>query len=114
MCQGGRIVDYLKALLPDERTDVVFCGYQAGGTLGRDIQSGRSIVTIDDQLVEVNAKVHLMSGYSAHADQQDLLAFVTGCSSLLKQIHLIHGEASSKTQLEGILRQNPPWVSVIS
>lgn len=99
MCQGGRIVNYLKALLSDERTDVVFCGYQAGGTLGRDIQAGRSLVTIDDQHVEVNAKVHSMSGYSAHADQQDLLRCIAGCEESLSQLHLIHGDMTSKQVL---------------
>ncbi|MGR5306663.1 MBL fold metallo-hydrolase [Vibrio mediterranei] len=113
MCQGGRIVNYLHALLSDKRTDVVFCGYQAAGTLGRDIQAGRSFVIIDEQRVKVNAKVHSMSGYSAHADQQDLLAFVAGCSSRLKQVHLIHGETSGKMELMDRLRQNAPLVSVI-
>ncbi|WP_418641910.1 MBL fold metallo-hydrolase [Vibrio chaetopteri] len=103
MCQGGRIVNYLKALLPDDRTDVVFCGYQAGGTLGRDIQSGRSSVVIDDDLVDVKASVHSMSGYSAHADQNDLFSFVTGCVGSLKQIHLIHGEANSMEELTAML-----------
>lgn len=113
MCQGGRIVNYLHALLSDKRTDVVFCGYQAAGTLGRDIQAGRPIVTIDEQRVKVNAKVHSMSGYSAHADQRDLLAFVAGCSGRLKQVHLIHGETSGKMELVNRLRQNAPSVSVI-
>ncbi|NOH29047.1 MBL fold metallo-hydrolase [Vibrio mediterranei] len=113
MCQGGRIVNYLRALLSDKRTDVVFCGYQAAGTLGRDIQAGRPFVTIDEQRVKVNAKVHSMSGYSAHADQRDLLAFVAGCSSRLKQVHLIHGEISGKMELVDRLRQNAPLVSVI-
>ncbi|MCG9659166.1 MBL fold metallo-hydrolase RNA specificity domain-containing protein [Vibrio mediterranei] len=113
MCQGGRIVNYLHALLSDKRTDVVFCGYQAAGTLGRDIQAGRPFVIIDEQRVKVNAKVHSMSGYSAHADQQDLLTFVAGCSSRLKQVHLIHGETSGKTELVDRLRQNAPLVSVI-
>ncbi|MCV6020475.1 hypothetical protein OFO93_28580, partial [Escherichia coli] len=69
MCEGGRIVNYLKALLPDERNDVLFAGYQAQGTLGREIQSGN----IDNQLIEANAQIHTISGYSAHADQSDLL-----------------------------------------
>lgn len=103
MCQGGRIVNYLKALLPDERTDVVFCGYQAGGTLGRDIQAGCSTLQIDNEQVEVSARVHSMSGYSAHADQNDLFSFVTGCAGSLKQIHLIHGEANSMEELTAML-----------
>lgn len=62
MCQGGRVMNYLKALLPDKRTDVLFAGYQAHGTLGREIQTGRSQVLIDGQEIEINAQRHTMSG----------------------------------------------------
>lgn len=96
MCQGGRIMDYLKALLPDERTDVLLAGYQAQGTLGWAIQSGDKQVTIDDQTVEINAQIHAMSGYSAHADQSDLLQFIQGIPTAPKEIHLIHGEQKTK------------------
>ncbi|MDN3698369.1 MBL fold metallo-hydrolase [Vibrio cortegadensis] len=98
MCQGGRVMNYLKALLPDKRTDVLFAGYQAHGTLGREIQSGRSQVVIDGQEIEINAQRHTMSGYSAHADQADLLAFIRGIESPIKELHLIHGEPEAKQQ----------------
>lgn len=96
MCQGGRIMAYLQALLPDERTDLLFAGYQAHGTLGREIQSGSKVVQIEQARVEVRAQIHTMSGYSAHADQADLLRFITGIAEKPKQVHLIHGEAAAK------------------
>ncbi|MEH0699339.1 MBL fold metallo-hydrolase [Vibrio owensii] len=96
MCEGGRVVNYLKALLPDKRNDVLFAGYQAEGTLGQDIQSGAKEVGIDDERVTVQAQVHTMSGYSAHADQSDLLNFVEGITAAPKEIHLIHGEDKAK------------------
>lgn len=96
MCQGGRIVDYLKALLSDERTDVILAGYQAEGTLGRSIAQGEKHLCIDGEEVEVKASIHVMSGYSAHADQSELLAFIHGIGQAPKEIHLIHGEPSSK------------------
>lgn len=99
MCEGGRIVNYLKALLPDERNDVLFAGYQAQGTLGRAIQSGDAIVDIDNEQAEVNAQIHTISGYSAHADQNDLLKFVTGVTKQPKAVHLIHGEKEAKSEL---------------
>ncbi|EKO5169701.1 MBL fold metallo-hydrolase, partial [Vibrio vulnificus] len=99
MCQGGRIMDYLQALLPDERTDVLFAGYQANGTLGREIQSGAKTVQIEHEMVEVRAQIHTMSGYSAHADQADLLAFIQGIAQKPKEIHLIHGEEEAKLSL---------------
>jgi metallo-beta-lactamase family protein len=103
MCQGGRVMDYLKALLPDERTDVIFAGYQANGTLGRDIQDGKTTVWIDQEPVNVNAQVHQLSGYSAHAGQEDLLRFVEAIRAPITQLHLIHGEPSSKRELKEML-----------
>ncbi len=91
MCQGGRIMNYLSALLPDKRTDVILAGYQAHGTLGRELQQGEKQVSIDNKLVEVNAQIHGMSGYSAHADKEDLNRFITGISVPPKEVHLIHG-----------------------
>ncbi|MFM2589109.1 MBL fold metallo-hydrolase RNA specificity domain-containing protein [Vibrio sp. TBV020] len=105
MCQGGRIMDYLKALLPDERSDVLLAGYQAQGTLGRAIQSGAMEVMIDDDKVEVNAQIHTMSGYSAHADKNDLLQFIQGIKLPPKQIHLIHGEPQTKGAFARQLRE---------
>ncbi|MCA4015315.1 MBL fold metallo-hydrolase [Vibrio vulnificus] len=104
MCQGGRIMDYLQALLPDERTDVLFAGYQANGTLGREIQTGEKMVQIEHEMVEVRAQIHTMSGYSAHADQADLLAFIQGVAQKPKEIHLIHGEEEAKLSLLRAMR----------
>ncbi|KFK48616.1 beta-CASP domain protein, partial [Vibrio vulnificus] len=104
MCQGGRIMDYLQALLPDERTDVLFAGYQANGTLGREIQTGEKMVQIEQKMVEVRAQIHTMSGYSAHADQADLLAFIQGIAQKPKEIHLIHGEEEAKQSLLRAMR----------
>ncbi|EKO3878676.1 MBL fold metallo-hydrolase [Vibrio metschnikovii] len=96
MCQGGRIVEYLKALLGDERTDVIFAGFQAEGTLGRTIAQGEKSICIDGEEIDVKASIHVISGYSAHADQSELLAFIKGIDQPPQEIHLIHGERSAK------------------
>lgn len=99
MCQGGRIMDYLSALLPDPRTDVIFAGFQAEGTLGRELQEGAQQVLIDQHRVEVKAQIHTMSGYSAHADQADLVKFVEGIEQGRKEIRLVHGEPEAQQVL---------------
>lgn len=104
MCQGGRIVNYLKALLPDTRTDVLLAGFQARGTPGRLLQSGCSSLWLDDIEVAVQAQIHSLSGYSAHADQQELLAFVRGMASLPRAIRLVHGEPEAQRALAAELR----------
>jgi len=107
MCSGGRIMNYLKALISDKRTDVLFVGYQAQGTPGRDIQKygprkdeGRiPYVIIDGEKYDINAGVHTISGYSAHADQRDLVNFVKRMRYKPKDIRLVHGDKQAKESL---------------
>ncbi len=99
MCTGGRVVNYLKAFLDRENTDVVFVGYQGAGTPGRDIQGGRGSVALNGQTVRIAADVHTLSGYSAHADQQNLLDFVRGMNEPPGEIVLVHGEGEAKSAL---------------
>ncbi len=106
-------MNYLKALLPDSRTDVIFAGYQAEGTLGRELLDGALEVSIDKKSVEVNACIHQMSGYSAHAAQQDLLTFVDGIEHKPKRIHVIHGEDAAQRALADKLMTLYPEIEVV-
>ena len=81
MCSGGRIVNYLKALIADPRTDILFVGYQAKGTIGRKIQKyghQNGYVQMDNKRYTIAAGVETISGYSAHAGQDNLLRFIKG------------------------------------
>lgn len=98
MCAGGRVVNYLKEFIGDPTTDIVFVGYQAHGTPGRYIQD-TDWVRLDGQRYDVRASTHQLSGYSAHADQSDLLRFVEGISVPPKAIRLVHGEEDAKLAL---------------
>ncbi|MEK0427120.1 MAG: hypothetical protein RJB11_3211 [Planctomycetota bacterium] len=103
MCAGGRIMDYLRAFLHRPNTDVVFVGYQAVGTTGRaiqDCQEGKCSVRIDQKEYPVRAKTHTLSGYSAHADQLDLIQFVQGIPKPPQEIRLVHGEEHAKEALQ--------------
>ncbi len=96
MCAGGRITNYLKALLGDSRTDVLFVGYQSEGTPGRDIQRygpRGGYVFLEGERVDIRAVVHTISGYSAHADQQDLIQFVMGMERKPSEIRIVHGDS---------------------
>lgn len=104
MCNGGRIMNYLQQLLPKKETDIILAGFQAYGTLGRELQEGEPYVFISNQKIKVNAQVHSMSGYSAHADKEDLLAFIEGTGSPIKQVHLIHGEPAARDKFKDILK----------
>ncbi|WP_299013461.1 MBL fold metallo-hydrolase RNA specificity domain-containing protein [uncultured Photobacterium sp.] len=113
MCSGGRIMNYLGALLPDNRTDVILVGYQAKGTLGRNLLSNLKHVEINKTRVEVNAGIHSMSGYSAHADQADLLNFVAGIECGPKQIRIVHGDLSAQEALAKKLGEIKPECEII-
>ncbi|RUO65771.1 metallo-beta-lactamase family protein [Pseudidiomarina planktonica] len=106
MCTGGRIMNYLQALLPDARTDVLFVGYQAQGTLGRELQQQPHQVTIGNKAITVAATIHTLHGYSAHADQQGLLDYVAGMNSLPGEIRLVHGNTDAKKMLAQKLREH--------
>jgi len=103
MCQGGRIAKYLKAFLSDKTADVIFVGYQARGTIGRAIQQygpAGGYVDIDHQRFYINAQIHTISGYSAHADQKDLLNFVKRMRIKPKHIKIVHGDEEAKQALK--------------
>lgn len=107
MCTGGRIVEYLKAFLSQPNTDILFVGYQAIGTKGREIQEcqeGKCSIQFDHRPYPVRAKTHTLSGYSAHADQSDLLRFVEGIPTKPREIRLVHGEDQAKQVLSDKLQ----------
>jgi len=102
MCSSGRIVNYLKAMLHDPRHDVLFVGYQAQGTPGQAIQlhgPRGGYVDLDQERYKIAAKINTIGGYSAHADQQGLLRFVTGMRRWPEQVRIVHGDAKAKGEL---------------
>jgi metallo-beta-lactamase family protein len=111
MCSGGRIVNYLKAMLHDPRHDVLFVGYQAQGTIGQAIQQygpKGGYVDLDGQRFDIRARVTSIGGYSAHADQKGLVEFVTGMREWPRDIRVVHGDKKAKDALAEVLRQHAP------
>ena len=116
MCTGGRIVNYLKALVEDHRTDILFVGYQAQGTTGRVIQTygpRGGYVEIEGRRYDIKASVHTIGGYSAHADQKNLLDFVKRMQVRPRQIRLIHGDKEAKRTLQAKFRQQYPEIEAL-
>ena len=103
MCAGGRVVNYLKAMLGDARHQVLFVGYQGAGTPGRDIQRygpQGGWVMLDGERYDIKAGVTTISGYSAHADQTGLLGFVKQMRHWPRSIHLVHGDTEARRALK--------------
>ncbi len=94
MCTGGRVRHHLKHNLWGRRNSVVFVGYAAQGTLARKIIDGAERVNIFGEDIQVNAKIHTIGGFSAHADQAELLSWHLHTGSP-KTTFLVHGEKNS-------------------
>lgn len=108
MCSGGRIVNYLKAMLGDKRHNVLFVGYQARGTPGHAIQSygpKGGYVDLDGERFNIRAGISSIGGYSAHADQNGLVEFVTGMQQWPTEIRVVHGEQKAKEALAAQLHK---------
>jgi len=120
MCSGGRIVNYLKAMLGDKRHNVLFVGYQAKGTPGHAIQTygpKGGYVNLDGERFDIRAGINSIGGYSAHADQKGLVEFVTGMQQWPTEIRVAHGEQKAKQALGAQLhasykQQNRPDVRI--
>ena len=98
MLTGGRIMHHLKDFLPDPRCTLLFIGYQGEGTLGRHIADGATSARIDGEEVPVNCRVRTISGFSAHADQHELEAWLAalrsagGAADRPRTVFLVHGD----------------------
>jgi metallo-beta-lactamase family protein len=117
MCAGGRIVNYLKAMLGNPRNDVLFLGYQAAGTPGRDIQTygpKGGYVDLDGIRIQIRAGIHTLGGYSAHADQKDLLNFIARMRRKPRQVRLVHGDAPARQTLAAEIRQRWPDIEIVT
>jgi metallo-beta-lactamase family protein len=106
MCEAGRILHHLKNNIGDPANTVLFVGFQAEHTLGRRIVDGYDKVRIFGEEHEVRADVESIDGYSAHADQRELLDWLKGFDlERLKRVFLVHGEEESAFVLAEEIRR---------
>lgn len=104
MITGGRIVQHVKALVGDPRMTLLFVGYQGAGTLGTELQQGARSVRIDGAQLEVRCQVRSISGFSAHADEPELLAWLRGFAARPRRTFIVHGDPPAQAALEPKVR----------
>lgn len=103
MCNAGRILHHLKQNLWKADTHVLIVGYQGNGTLGRRLVNGEPYVKIFGEKIIVRAKIHTMGGFSAHADQGELLKWLEPLAAHRPRIYLTHGEDESREPLKKLI-----------
>lgn len=113
MCEAGRIRHHLKHNLWDARNSIVFVGYQADGTLGKMLVEGIKEVKLFGEMISVNAEIYNLGGFSGHADQNSLFAWIAGFQQKPKQVFLVHGEEDSKKDFAQLIHDQLGYEPVV-
>ena len=113
MCEGGRVLHHLKHAIQDERNIIALVGFQAEHTLGRKLIEEWETVPIFGRPIPRRAKIVRFNGLSAHADRNDLLAYVRAIDPLPSQVFVVHGEERQSFSLASALRDEHPKINII-
>jgi metallo-beta-lactamase family protein len=103
MLTGGRIMHHLKDFLPDPACTLLFIGYQGQGTLGRHLQNGGKTARIDGEEIEVRCHVRSISGFSAHADEDELTAWLGGFNP--RRVFVVHADPDAASAFAERIRR---------
>ncbi len=113
MMTGGRILHHLMRRLPSPKNSIVFVGYQAEGTRGRALQNGNDKVKIHGEQVKSAAAIESISDFSAHADYNEILSWLSNFKEAPAKTFIVHGEPESSINLKKLIDEKPGWVTHI-
>ena len=110
MATGGRVLHHLKAFSPDPNNSILFTGFQAAGTRGASMLANAETVKIHGEYIPVRAEVDVVHNLSAHADQGEILKWLSHFRNPPKTTFITHGEPQAakalKEKIKGVLRWN--------
>ena len=109
MCTGGRIKHHLKNNLSRPESTILFVGYQAVGTLGRLILEGVDQIRIFGEEQPIKARIEKIDGFSAHADQNELLRWITALKKAPRRVFITHGEPDAANAFKKLLSEKTGW-----
>ena len=109
MCSGGRIKHHLVTNISRPESTIMFVGYQAIGTLGRQITDGMDKVRILGQMYKVKARIAKLNGFSAHADRDELLQWLSAIKNPPRQLFVVHGEEEVSSIFAEYVRGKLGW-----
>lgn len=113
MCEGGRVLHHLKHAIQNEANVIVIVGFQAEHTLGRKLVEGWDIVPIFGVPTPRRAQVVRFNGLSAHADRNDLLAYVRAINPLPGKVFVVHGEEKQALSLAAAMQAEHPRMQIV-
>ncbi|NOU35850.1 MAG: MBL fold metallo-hydrolase [Kiritimatiellaceae bacterium] len=113
MCTGGRIKHHLKNNISRAESTILFVGYQAVGTLGRVIQDQPAEVRIFGEMQPMRARVEKISGFSAHADRDELLRWITMLRKAPRRVFITHGEPEAANAFKKFLTEKTGWNCIV-
>jgi metallo-beta-lactamase family protein len=109
MATGGRVLHHLKHRLPKPDTMVLLAGYQAEGTRGRSLQDGAKEIKMLGEMVPVRARIKTIDGFSAHADQAEILRWLGYFDKAPRKTYIVHGEQAGAVALAEAIRERLKW-----
>jgi metallo-beta-lactamase family protein len=109
MCTAGRIKHHLKHNVGNPRNTVLFVGFQAQGSLGRFIKDGAKQVRIFGEMHAVRAQVAAIDGFSAHADRDGLLWWLSGFQRAPQHTFMVHGEEDVALSFSQLVAEQKGW-----
>jgi metallo-beta-lactamase family protein len=113
MCTGGRILHHMYHRLPRENDTFLFAGYQAQGTRGRAMLDGEKTIRLFGLEVPVRCQVRVVNGLSAHADQLELLRWLSGFKQSPKFTFITHGEPEAAKTFSKTINEKLGWESIV-
>ena len=109
MVTGGRVLTYLQQLIDEPTTTVLLVGYQAEGTRGRQLQEGAHEIRFFGKYYPVKAIIKNIESLSAHADQNDLLDWMSNIKNIPETVFLIHGEPNALDAFSVKIKDTYNW-----
>ena len=109
MATGGRVLHHLKLRLPDPKTTVLFVGFQAEATRGRTLQQGIKELKLLGEIVPVRAKIRNIDGFSAHADQKEIMRWLGNFTRPPRKTFVVHGEPAASHTLAELIQRTLRW-----
>ncbi|MHB1949591.1 MAG: MBL fold metallo-hydrolase RNA specificity domain-containing protein [Gammaproteobacteria bacterium] len=113
MLEGGRVLHHIRVFAQDSKSTIVFAGYQATGTRGADMINGKKEIKVFGEVIPVNAEIQVLSNMSAHADYEEILAWLSHFNHHPRKVFITHGEPEAAQSLKEKIEERYHWTTIV-